>query len=301
MTPNLRKNILLGGLGFIVLLYAGDWLMKNVLEGPLQERNRKIERLDEDIKKKETALARARQAGKQLEIWEAQSLPSDSEVARSLYRAWLLELVVYVDLGNPFVDSGEPLVKKGMYRTISFSVRGRGTLDQLTTFLFYFYDANHLHQIRSLAITPVPKSDELDLSITIEAVVLPTADRRDRLSADTSDRLAFNDPEDYESISGRNLFGIGGNPDPTDYTFLTTVVYVDSQPEAWFTLPWFTLPPNDNPLRKFREGQTLEIGQFSGTIAEIADSDVIIESEGERWLLTIGENLAQAFALPPEF
>jgi len=295
VTPNLRKNILLGVLGIIVLLYAGDWLLKNALEGPLQERKRKIERLDADIKKKEAALARARQASKQLEIWEAQSLPSDSEVARSLYRAWLLELVVYVDLANPFVDSGEPLVRKGMYRTISFSVRGRGTLDQLTTFLFYFYSANHLHQIRSLAITPLPKSDELDLSITIEAVVLPTANRRDRLSAATSDRLASASLEDYQSISRRNLFGIGGNPDATDYAFLTTVVYVDGQPEAWFTLR-----ANDEVLR-LREGQTLQIGQFSGTVAEIADSDVIIESEGERWLLTIGDNLAQAYALPPEF
>lgn len=297
MTAKLRKQILLGLLGAVLLYFAGDWLLESALKGPLDKRNRYIVYLDGEIQKRETALEQARTAGKQLEAWAAQSLPSDIEVARSQYRTWLLELVVDedVDLNNPFVDSGEPFNRQGLYRTISFSVRGSGTLQQLKNFLFKFYSTNYLHQIRSLNITPLQKSDWLDLMITIETVVLPGANRQEWLAPGWSDRLASLSQADYESVVRRNIFGVGGNPDPTDYAFLTTVVHVDGQPEAWFTLR-----ANDEIL-KLRKGQSLEVGQFSGTLTQIENSDVVLESDGERWLLAIGENLAQAYALPPEF
>ena len=51
---------------------------------------------------------------------------------------------------------------------------------------------------------------------------------------------------------------------------------------------------------KLRKGDVLEVGQFKGTLVDIADADVILESDGERWLMTIGENLTRATALPPE-
>ena len=294
MNPNTRKNILMAIAGVVLALICADWLWRNAVEAPLELRRRKMASLDRAIKKRNEGVQKAMRAADQMAVWEAQSLPSDSEVARSLYQAWLLELVGYVDLANPNVDSGSPLGRKGLYQTISFSVRGRGNLEQLTTFLFEFYSANHLHLIRSLSITPLGRSGELDISIAIEAIVLATADRRDRLSSARSERLASNRLEDYDPIVRRNLFGFGGSPDATDHTYLTTVVYVDDEPEAWFTLR-----ATDEVL-KLREGQSLKIGQFEGTVREIDDSDVVLESEGERWLLTIGENLAQAYALPPE-
>jgi len=88
---------------------------------------------------------------------------------------------------------------------------------------------------------------------------------------------------------------VGGSAQVADYAFLTAVNYVDRQPEAWFSIR-----TNDSVL-KLRQGERLEIGSFKGTIAAITDTDVVVESEGERWLLTVGENLSQAAALPPEY
>ena len=101
--------------------------------------------------------------------------------------------------------------------------------------------------------------------------------------------------EDYLPVVRRNFFGVGGSPDPTDFTWLTAVSSVDGQPQAWFTLR------SEDRVLKLREGESLDVGQFHGTIAAIDDADVILQSEGERWLMTIGENLSQAFALPPEY
>ena len=41
--------------------------------------------------------------------------------------------------------------------------------------------------------------------------------------------------------------------------------------------------------------------RVQGNIQEIQGQDVIVESDGERWLMSVGESVAQALALPPEY
>ena len=69
----------------------------------------------------------------------------------------------------------------------------------------------------------------------------------------------------------------------------------DGSPQVWFTLR------TSGEILKVGKGGDFEIGQFRGSIAEIEGADVIVESDGERWLLTLGERLTDASALPPEF
>jgi hypothetical protein len=156
-----------------------------------------------------------------------------------------------------------------------------------------------LHQIRSLAITPVGSKEQLDLVLAIEALVLPGADRQDQLSDQTSERLAFDRLEDYRPIVQRNLFSITAAADPTDQAYLTGIHYLNGVPQAWFTLRNETHP--DRAVVKVGLGQSLTVGQFTGKVVDIDASDVVLESGGERWLVAIGEHLGQAFALPPEF
>jgi hypothetical protein len=288
-----RKPIILGVLGLIALYYVGDWVVQNQFEGPMEARRKKAAKLHDDIEARERDLARIRKTAQEMDIYRAQSLPSNAEVARSLYQAWLLDLVGHADFSNPNVDSNEPVNRKGLYQVLNFSFRGRGSLEQLTKFLYGFYNADHLHLIRSLTITPVQGADQLDLAISIEALVLASADRKDRLSTRRSERLAMGKLDDYQTIVQRNLFGVGGATDPTDYTYLTAVNYVDGQPEVWFTVR------TSDTVLKLRKGETIDVGQFKGVVADISDADVVLESDGERWLLTIGESLAQAAALPP--
>jgi len=291
-----REVILAAGVGAMAAVYALHWTYQTVYEVPLQERRDETVRLQEDINKRELDLKKIAKAGKDMKRWKAQSLPSDTEVARSLYQAWLVELVGSVALDNPNVDSSEPVARKGLYNSLSFSVRGRGTLKQLTKFLFDFYRADHLHQIQSLSLTPVPRMEELEISISIEALSLVDADRKDQLSSKVSDRLASTSLAEYQSIVERDLFGVGSSgADEADLAYLTAITEVDGQAEAWFTLR------SSGQLLKLRQQQGFEIGPFHGTVAEIHGSDVILVCDDERWLLTIGENLMQASTLPPEF
>jgi hypothetical protein len=319
------RPYLLGAVfGLMALYFGGEWVVDKVVRGPLDKARQTTEALEKEIKKETGKLARAQQEVDDLNRWRRESLPSDPEAARSLYQAWLLELVEHVKLAGPAVTPGEPSNRRNLYYTIPFAVRGQGNLKQLTEFLFVFYKTDLLHQIRSLNITPVGTAGQLDLSIAIEAAVLPGAgpetaqgataaqrqatiyeDFRDRTHqesvrlasvtlAKTADDYRAPGLADYQPIVRRNLFGIGDTTDPTDYAYLTTINAVDGEPEVWFTLR------ATDEILKLRKGDRLEVGDFVGTIAEIEGSEVVIESEGERWLLTLGDRLTDAYALPPE-
>lgn len=290
-----RKIILVAVFGVMLLLWAGDWLLQTALRVPMETRRAKAARLRTQIQNKEKEFAQFRQDGKQLEIWEQQSLPSNVEVARSLYQAWLLELANHVGLAGTNVDSSEPANAKGMYHVLSFSMRGRGTLSQLTKFLFEFYRCGQLHQLRSLQIAPVPRGELLELSFSIEALALPDLKRTNRLGGEPSPRQAADTLQRYQAITARNIFATGGPAaDATMQTRLTAVIRTDGRSVAWFS------SDQAREIIKLGEGESLQVGPLSAKIVEVYDTDVVLDIDGQKWLLTIGDSIAQAAALPPE-
>jgi hypothetical protein len=289
-----RKHVLTAVFALLAAYYAGPWLMQAVLRGPLASRRAQGQRFERLIAEKERELARLRQAGQQLAAWEAQSLPANPEVARSLYQAWLVELADHVGLVHPTFESGAPTVRKGAYHLFSFTVAGRGTVEQLTRFLFEFYRAGHLHQIRSLELTPAGKGGALELSFTIEALALAGLPRTDRLGTAAGASLAFDRLDDYRVIARRNLFAPGSG-DAAAHVRLTAVTSSDDEPVAWFSLD------ARGETLKLRAGEPLELDGLRAEIVAVEGADVIFERAGQRWLLTVGESLDQASALPPDF
>jgi hypothetical protein len=356
-----RKRLLLVGLGLIAVFYAGDWVLTNWIEKPKEQRKKQIVALQARIKEyDEKYIARARQDAEWLRYWYSQSLPTNPEVAQSLYRAWLLEVGEYVGIAGRTVNATEP-VRRGAFYSMSFSMRGRGTLEQLTQFLYEFYSAGHLHKITSISMTPVGKAGALDLSLVIETLIIPQANRPDRLGTGRAYRLTSLSLNDYEVISRRNLFSVGGggSADPVNHTYLTAVNYVNNQPQAWFTLRTTgavmklgrddQLVQTGDSVRKLCRVEDLQVIVFDGTRSEIGsigeietgsvlvhwadriweptlnvagnalefrpfdshfseigkvvdveDTEVVLQSGDERWLLSIGDGLNDAFALPPE-
>jgi len=310
-TPTPLARYRTAGLAAVMLLmvayFGGEWLVDQVIQGPLETARNRRAQLERDIEKRETSLQRLREAGKLLARWEDQSLPADAETARSLYQAWLVELVDQVGLSSPSVTSSEPVARGGMYHTLAFAVRGRGTLEQLTKFLFAFYQADLLHQVRSLSITPLQRAEALDLSFSIETMILPSGGTAKGASKEnvyeqfrrrawrTSDRLASNSLEDYGMIMRRNLFALGGGFDPTDQTHLTSITQVNGEPEVWFT------NRATDEVVKLRSGAQLTLGPLTFHLAQVLDNDVILEIDGERWLVSLGDKLTDARALPPGF
>ena len=295
MSNKKRQWIFIGILGVIVFYRGGTWLLENVIEGPMKKRNIQSVKLKRDLKKIRSNLRKVRNSAKEIVKWEKRSLPADSERARSAYRSWLTGIVSRVGIDKPNITAGSSLSRRNLYRSMVFTVSGKGTLEQVTRILYDFYKAPYLHRIQSIGLNPQRRSGTVDFSISIQALILPGANRSDELPTGTSDILARTDFEDYRIIAQRDFFSVGPAYDDSDHAYLTGMPSVNGQREIWFTIR------TTDQLIKLQKGDLFSIGQFSGKIAEIHAPDVIIESDGERWLLSKGEKLSDAFVLPPEY
>jgi hypothetical protein len=293
--PVNRQYVLWTVFAALAIYFGGDWLLGIAVREPLGRAKAETKRLRENIQKRKAELKQIRTEEEQLAVWETQSLPAEAPLARSLYQAWLVELVEHVGLLKPNVDSGEPVNRKDLFQTLSFAVRGEGTLEQATQLLFEFYRAGHLHQIRSLELTPSAEGKQFSISLAIEALSLPYLKRADQLGSARGDRLGSAKLADYQIIARRNVFGSGTDPDVLAYTRLTGVTYSHGRPQAWFTLD-----TRGETLQK-GVGEVLAIGGFRSTIVDIQDADVVLDIDGQHRLLSIGEPLSEAAALPPKF
>jgi hypothetical protein len=81
--------------------------------------------------------------------------------------------------------------------------------------------------------------------------------------------------------------------DTAKYTYLTAVIEVDGRPEAWLVVR------TTGETLKLQPGEKFTAGTFKGTITEISEQDIKVEtSDGEVLLISIGENLREGFMLP---
>jgi hypothetical protein len=127
--------------------------------------------------------------------------------------------------------------KKPIYTRLLFTVQLKGDLASLVDFMDRFYKVRLLHQIRNLTITkplggdfraaaaaggvPAAPSTDLDVTMTIEALVLDTAEKRTTLFPDkpveVPSPLSRTDDQ-YAMIAGKNIFFGPAPAGPRDST-----------------------------------------------------------------------------------
>lgn len=281
------------------------------IDAAFQRRQTQLQSLNQSIADGRLREAQIQQAAEQLAQWETRSLPADRELAQSLYQNWLLGVVDRLKLSQVHVDPGRPTSSRNDFTRLPFTVRGRGSLEQITRFLFEFYSVNHLHQLRDLTLKPLDNSSELELSARIEALILPGAESRNRLNDEPGTGLAQRDVKEYVRIlGGRNMFApyvpppppkpLAATPpppkpkptfDPAKFAVLTGVTEIDGRPQAWIRVK------TSGQLLKVSEGDAVDVGQFRGVVAGIASTHVDLHVEGKPAVrLSLGKSLDQAAA-----
>ncbi|HEV3342723.1 MAG TPA: hypothetical protein VG125_20290 [Pirellulales bacterium] len=158
MALNPRERILTLVVGSL-LTFAAVLFGYNYVQSLFDERQTQIQNLDREISDKNAAVQRGTKANKKLAEWQHRSLPTDLVLARSLYKNWLAGLAERTRLAKADVTLGADVPKPGIYVKVPVSVRGQGTMEQVIQFLFDFYQADHLHYIRQLTLTPLAGND----------------------------------------------------------------------------------------------------------------------------------------------
>lgn len=290
-----RRRLLYGAAVLVLGLYFLDVGYRRYYEEPIRAAESRKTALQKQIRKGKLELAKAKRATQILPELQQRALPYDLERARSSYQSWLLSLVEKSSLSAPKVDSGEPITHAAngqiLYQTISFSVRGRGNMRQITQLLYDFYSAGHLQKIRTLSFSPVGAADLVDVSIAIEAIALPTADRESELSSVLSERLASSNVMDYQSVARRNLFQAGGASLGQHITLTAVTSSARNVLEAWFH------DARSDQTFRLSQGGRLEIGSLIADVTEINKTQVTVALDKQLWPVTIGQNLAEAQAV----
>jgi hypothetical protein len=166
-------------------------------------------------------------------------------------------------------------------------MRGKANLKQFTNLLFEFYRAGHLHKIRQIVLTPTGGSEQMDLSLTVEAVSLKNSENETTLTSLPSERLVSDKFEDYLGIPQRNLFG-KGILSPTIRSTRLTAITSDrfGKQEAWFSVP------QKGKVLYLEEGETATIDSLELKLISVRQDSVVIEIDGNPGVLEVGKTLA---------
>ncbi len=316
--PEKRERILLilGGIVFAVVLIP---VLYSFLWTDLSKNWANRNRLRQDVAKLESEVKDKNALTKQLAEWTAKSLPSNDDFAESLYQNWLLGLADEVGITEKRVDRPSATQLKTQnkiqYRKYTFTLHGKGTLEEIAEFLRRFHKTDYLHLVRKVAPRPIRSAvtgsaatrgaKEMDVSITVEALSLPQAASSRTLPEIDQDALKWTDAERamLKNITDRDLFSAYVPPRPagatqeperrpdrfdhSPYCYITSVVEVDDKPQVWIDIR------TEGQKYKLYEGEHFRLGEVRCTVKKIEFDRVHVEAAGGMFTIKVGNSFAQ--------
>lgn len=240
-------------------------------------------------------------ARRQLRYWRERSLPTNPEIANSLYQDWLREQLTGAGLEVSQLAEKGSSTSRGQYEELTLDVTAAGTLAQVTDFLYRFYSAVHLHRISGATLTAADGGQKLTAIFTVGALILPECKRTDALAEGEPRPLPAPLEEIRTRLVSRNPFAPpsvktatadGDKPDAEAAgAFVSGVTY---GPRGWE----LAVKNKDAEVKRFHTGDSIEFGRFKGTVVEIGDRRVVIETDKGKLEVRLGQNLGEAVALP---
>ena len=313
-----REKMLAIAVGAVLALFGLKWGYDFVAD-KFQSREAAITDLTSRKEKDEGTIRAGEVAEKRMIGWKARSLPTNSEQGQANYQSWLVSLASK-HLKNPSVTRENKIPEKVaaprggvavgkdkdklLDEKYRFHIKADSDLKMtgIVKFLYDFYSANHLQTIRNLSLTP--DKDKLTVSMDVEGMMLPAADREKDLLKDPLPKLAKGDLSAYENLIGkRDLFVKGGyigrpvqpsGPGPTPlfdvakYTKVTAIKSYNDEPEIDVTGP-------GGHHSGLKQGSDFKVGDSTYKVLEIGAYDAVLLVDGkDRKHIKLGDVLRDA-------
>jgi len=207
-----REKTLVGVTGALVVAGLGFVLVKKSYIDALALWDDQRIQWSNDCAKLQRQNAQSESRALSLRTWAARTFDTDELRASAKLGAALLALVERAGL-SPEKLSVQPVrgtQVKNAYREVGRAIRVRGGLKNIVDFLYLLDAEPHLHRLDQVAITPLLKSNEVDLQVRY---VTPVIDLKpedkiqtDQFATTAPARLDAAARKLYEPIASRDLF-----------------------------------------------------------------------------------------------
>jgi hypothetical protein len=336
----------------VLVLGGGAFFAHVVFLSPLRQTSEEIATLDEEIRKKEEELKtdqatidRAFKMSPRLEQWKQFSLPTIKDVRPEEVTAHLKALQVDYEhylydllrrngfsagsiavnsrpIETPRTGSAAAKGPPPVFRTLTFNVQGQANLDGLVKMLEEFHRAGLLQQARAISIQKPQERNAprgaLDVTMTVEALMVAGADRREELmppSTTPRPKVLAEPARTYAEVAGHNIF-TGTTPlnnavqsedsrDVLGFIKLTTVSNNNGRRwEAWL----FDQSKKDGEARlrttagfnEFSYSDRYDNVLVKGVVIRIDETGVLFRANGRFYHIGMGENLYDAMREPAQ-
>jgi hypothetical protein len=303
---NRREQKLLLAVLAIIAGYGLVTLVNRALLRPLDAQQTQVAALKKDVASKRRQMDEALKDRAELAEWEKSSLPGDVQIAQGLYQEFLLQLMKDCRIDEGVLTAGK--TQRGKYFTrVPFTITGKTSLENVTDFLYRFYQPDLLHQIRSATIrrTREGSGGRLDVTLVVEGLAMHSAPAREELidgDRRSSGQLLAGAPrETFQLISRKNIFEPYRDPPPPTrpsppptrepepdaarYVHYTGFTQSGDGPEAWL----YNRLTNES--RVVRPGDSFDFGGIKATVTHVVPSEITIESDSKTWNLRLGKSL----------
>lgn len=254
------------------------------------------------------------EAMKRLDDWRERSLPSDPSFAKSKYYNWLRDELAAAGANASVAEKSKPTPATDGSKLLAFTVKGDFSIESLTDFLYAFYTAKHFHKISNFQLTPEDATGgTLNITMEVEAYLLPDADREDDLAKGSLERLALDSLDDYhDSIVDRNIFAVYTPPkegveesdiveidtpppfEHVKFAKATGIVEWNGRPQVWINVQ------TTGKMEKLYPGESFKIDDLTVKIIDVGTRTVVFEADGERYTVKLGNSLRDGTPIDPE-
>jgi len=206
---NSREQTMVIALGGVAALFAGRWLVMDVVLAPIRERQTKLERVEEELEQKQFQSVQQQSALESLRKWKLSALPADQNGGNAsvLYKGYLVDLLQKAGLKNPNVTALPIRQVRNAYATLPFSISAQCDLAQLSKLFYEFQRTDLLHAIKMIDVRPQITNDKIEhLDAKIDIEVLAFNDAPSRSSLVPGNKSDGRKLGDFKFLADKNFF-----------------------------------------------------------------------------------------------